>query len=79
MLGTTWIKSSWSYANGNCVEVRALPGGEVQVRNSRIPGTELPPFTPQEWEAFTSAVRAGEFDLAGDGRLATAELPTPGQ
>jgi predicted secreted Zn-dependent protease len=63
MQGTTWIKSSWSYANGNCVEVRALPGGKVEVRNSRIPGVQLPPFTPEEWAAFTAGVRAGEFDL----------------
>jgi hypothetical protein len=61
MQSTTWIKSSWSYANGNCVEVRALPGGHVEVRNSRFPGIHLPPFTPEEWEAFTSGVRAGEF------------------
>jgi hypothetical protein len=65
MQGTTWIKSSWSYANGNCVEVRALPDGRVEVRNSRIPDVQLPPFTPDEWVAFTAGVRGGEFDLDG--------------
>ncbi|MGH3173890.1 MAG: DUF397 domain-containing protein, partial [Streptosporangiaceae bacterium] len=33
--GWYWIKSSLSYANGNCVEVADLPGGEIGVRNSR--------------------------------------------
>ncbi len=65
MQGTTWIKSSWSYANGNCVEVRALPDGRVEVRNSRIPDVQLPAFTPDEWAAFTAGVRGGEFDTDG--------------
>jgi Domain of unknown function (DUF397) len=63
MLGTTWIKSSWSYAHGNCVEVRAHPDGQVEVRNSRLPHISLPPFTPDEWAAFTAGVCAGEFDV----------------
>jgi len=65
MLGTTWIKSSWSYAHGNCVEARSLPDGQVEVRNSRIPHISLPAFTPDEWVAFTAGVRAGEFDVDG--------------
>jgi hypothetical protein len=63
MLGTSWIKSSLSYAHGNCVEARALADGQVEMRNSRIPDVNLPPFTPDEWVAFTAGVRAGEFDL----------------
>lgn len=63
MLDTTWIKSSWSYANGNCVEVRTLADGRVEVRNSRIPDVHLPPFTRPEWTAFIAGARAGEFDL----------------
>ena len=30
-----WVKSSLSFANGNCVEVANLSGGAVGVRNSR--------------------------------------------
>ena len=30
-----WVKSSLSFANGNCVEVADLSGGEIGVRNSR--------------------------------------------
>lgn len=32
-----WLKSSISSAVGNCVEVAALPQGDVAVRNSRYP------------------------------------------
>jgi Domain of unknown function (DUF397) len=60
-----WVKSSLSFANGNCVEVANLPGGEVGVRNSRdIPGGVLR-FTPDEWHAFIGGVRNGEFDRFG--------------
>jgi hypothetical protein len=63
MRNGNWFKSSWSYANGNCVEVRVLADGRVEVRNSRIPGVRLPPFTGDEWAAFVAGVHAGEFDL----------------
>jgi hypothetical protein len=66
MLHRHWIKASASYANGNCVEVRARADGRVEVRNSRFPGIHLPAFTPQEWMAFMDGVRAGEFDLRGE-------------
>jgi uncharacterized protein DUF397 len=57
-----WVKSSLSYANGNCVEVRPLAGGQVELRNSRFPALKLPAFGRAEWEAFIGGVRAGEFD-----------------
>ena len=57
-----WIKSSLSYANGNCVEVARLPGGEVGVRNSRDSEGLVLRFTPDEWHAFLGGVRNGEFD-----------------
>jgi len=63
MLDTTWNKSSWSYSNGNCVEVRVLADGCVGVRNSRFPDVHLPPFTADEWTAFLAGARADEFDL----------------
>jgi hypothetical protein len=67
MHGTGWVKSSLSFANGNCVEAQArgLPGGQVQLRNSRFPEVQLPPFTGEEWAAFMAGVRAGEFDEIG--------------
>lgn len=60
-----WVKSSLSLANGNCVEVAALPGGGVGVRNSRNPGGLVLRFTPDEWAAFLGGARAGEFDGFG--------------
>lgn len=62
--GPVWVKSSLSFANGNCAEVAALPGGAVGVRNSRDRETVLR-FTPDEWHAFTGGVRLGEFDRFG--------------
>jgi hypothetical protein len=65
--GAGWIKSSLSFCNSNCVEVAALGGGLVGVRDSKNPaGAELR-FTPGEWSAFLGGVRNGEFDAFGEG------------
>ena len=63
--GSYWTKSSLSYANGNCVEVAGLPGGEIGVRNSRNSAGPVLTFTPDEWHAFLGGVRNGEFDGFG--------------
>ncbi len=63
--GSYWIKSSLSYANGNCVEVASLPSGEIGVRNSRDSGGPVLRFTSEEWHAFLGGVRNGEFDSSG--------------
>ena len=63
--GSYWIKSSLSYANGNCVEVASLPGGEIGVRNSRYSSGPVLRFTSDEWRAFLGGVRNGEFDGFG--------------
>lgn len=60
-----WMKSSLSYANGNCVEVASLPGYEIGVRNSRDVEELVLRFTPDEWHAFLGGVRNGEFDRFG--------------
>src|ERR1700722_5051536 len=56
----TWVKSSLSFANGNCVEVADL-SGEIGVRNSRDSRGPVLRFTPDEWRAFIGGVRKGEF------------------
>lgn len=61
--GSSWIKSSLSYAAGNCVEVASLRRGEIGVRNSRDSAGPVLRFTPDEWHAFLGGVRNGEFDL----------------
>ena len=63
--GLRWVKSSLSFANGNCVEVADLPGGGVAVRNSRHPNGSVLQFTSAEWEAFIGGARNGEFDAFG--------------
>jgi Domain of unknown function (DUF397) len=62
----SWVKASASNANGQCVEIAALGGGQVAVRNSTDPSGPALIFTPQEFSAFLDGARHGEFDgLAG--------------
>lgn len=61
----TWVKSSLSFSNGNCVEVASLPQGEVGVRNSRDREGAVLRFTPDEWRAFIGGVHKREFDSFG--------------
>jgi hypothetical protein len=69
MTSSTWVKSSLSFANGNCVEVSDLPGGTIGVRNSRDRDGAVLRFTPDEWHAFLGGVHKGEFDGFGRGRM----------
>jgi hypothetical protein len=66
LTGVKWQKSSGSGpTGGNCVEVAALAGGDVAVRNSRdLDGPALI-FTRDEWEAFSDGLAAGEFGHLG--------------
>ena len=63
--GLSWVKSSLSFANGNCVEVASLPDGGVGLRNSRDPEGPVLRFTPDEWHAFLGGAQKGEFDSFG--------------
>ena len=63
--GSYWVKSSLSFANGNCVEVASLPDGGIGARNSRNSEGLVLQFTPDEWHAFLGGVRNGEFDSFG--------------
>ena len=63
--GPSWVKSSLSFSNGNCVEVASLAHGGVGVRNSRDAEGAVLQFTPDEWHAFLGGVRNGEFDSFG--------------
>ncbi|MFH8637007.1 MULTISPECIES: DUF397 domain-containing protein [Streptomyces] len=60
--GAVWVKSSASIGNGNCVEVAALAGGGVAVRNSRFPDGPALVFTTAEIEAFVDGAKRSEFD-----------------
>jgi len=63
--GLSWVKSSLSFANGNCVEVASLPDGGVGIRNSRDSEGPVLRFTPDEWHAFLGGAQKGEFDRFG--------------
>jgi Domain of unknown function (DUF397) len=56
-----WMSSSFSFANGNCVEV-ARDGDTVHLRDSKHPEDGTLAFTVDEWAAFLAGVHAGEFD-----------------
>jgi len=61
----SWIRSSFSFANGNCVEVASLPDREIGIRDSKDREGTVLRFTPDEWRAFLGGVRSGEFDNFG--------------
>ena len=63
--GSSWVKSSLSFSNGNCVEVATLSDDEIGVRNSRDAQGAVLRFTSDEWHAFLGGVRNGEFDSFG--------------
>lgn len=62
LTGVSWRKSKRSGALGNCVEVAALPSGEIAVRNSRFPDGPALVYTRAEIAAFLSGAKDGEFD-----------------
>ena len=57
-----WIKSSSSYANGNCVEVAGLSEDLIKVRDSKHPKGTVLRFAAADWDTFVSGVRNGKFD-----------------
>jgi hypothetical protein len=61
----SWVKSSYSFANGNCVEVASLPNGGIGIRDSKDREGTILRFTPDEWQAFLRGARNGEFDTFG--------------
>jgi hypothetical protein len=61
-LDARWIKSRHSNAEGNCVEVAALTGGGMAVRNSRDPDGPALVYTSAEVAAFLAGAKDGEFD-----------------
>jgi len=54
----SWKKSSYSAANGNCVEVAHLGDGYIGVRDSKNAARPALGFTPAGWRTFTSAVKS---------------------
>ena len=64
LTGAQWRKSSYSGNGGaTCVEVAANLPGVIAVRDSKDPDGPALAFRPDEWDAFVSGVKDGEFDL----------------
>jgi hypothetical protein len=56
-----WRKSSACKDSANCVELADLADGRVALRHSEDPDGAALLFSAQEWSAFVTGVRAGEF------------------
>jgi hypothetical protein len=62
--GLTWVKSSLSFANGDCALVARTEHGSVLVRDSKDANGPCLIFTASEWDAFIEGAKAGQFDAA---------------
>ncbi|HSZ46359.1 MAG TPA: DUF397 domain-containing protein [Streptosporangiaceae bacterium] len=60
--GAAWITSR-ACNNSACVQVAHLPGGIVAIRDSKDTTKAAHFFDGEEWAAFVTGVKAGEFDL----------------
>jgi hypothetical protein len=54
----SWKKSSYSAANGNCVEVAHLGGSYIGVRDSKNAAMPALGFTSASWRAFVREVKS---------------------
>ncbi|WP_101255175.1 DUF397 domain-containing protein [Streptomyces barkulensis] len=54
-----WFKSSYSGANGECVETLHTEVG-MAVRDSKEPGGPCIRLSPTAWSAFLSTLRGGD-------------------
>jgi hypothetical protein len=59
-----WRTSSYSGANGSCVEVAPVPGAhQVAVRDSKDRDGPALVFSARQWRAFAARIKDGAFDL----------------
>jgi hypothetical protein len=56
-----WMQAS-ACNNSACVQVRRSKSG-VELRDSKNPGAEPKRFSDEEWAAFITGAKNGEFDL----------------
>jgi hypothetical protein len=57
-----WRKSTYSTAQGNCVEAASLRR-VVAVRDSKNPDGPKLVLTPAGWQSLTASLKAGRHDL----------------
>ncbi len=58
-----WSKSSYSSANGACVEVAKNLPGVVAVRDSKDPDGPRLLISSDGWRTFVSSVKGGNFNI----------------
>jgi hypothetical protein len=59
-----WRKSSYSGANGNCVEIAPARGSALTaVRDSKDRSGPALIFSAGQWSAFTTGIKDGSLDL----------------
>jgi hypothetical protein len=56
-MDSVWRKSSYSFSNGNCVQVALLSGGTVALRDSQDPDGRVLRFTRDAFVALIRGVR----------------------
>jgi Domain of unknown function (DUF397) len=61
---SSWRKSSYSAANGDCVEVGRLADSRIGVRDSKDASAAALSPTLAGWRAFIGEVKRGRLDLA---------------
>lgn len=59
--GLEWVKSSYSGANSNCVEVAVLPEGGRAVRDSKDPHGPALSFSADALAVFVRSAADGDF------------------
>ncbi len=62
LVGAQWRKSRYSGKQGNCVELAAVDGAQIAVRNSRFPDEPALLLTRSELAGLLAEVKAGGFD-----------------
>jgi len=62
LTGAVWRTSSFTNGQGACVELAALAGGHVAVRDTKDRSRPALVYTREEWQAFVAGLANGEFD-----------------
>lgn len=57
-LAETWVRSSFSGGNNNCVEVARLVSGDAAVRDSKVEGGPSLVVAGAAWRAFVGGFGA---------------------
>lgn len=68
---TVRFRTSSFCGNAGCVEVAALPGDEIALRDSKDVTSPVLRFTADEWDAFVAGVLDGQFSRDALGEYAT--------